>query len=132
MKNSLKNNKQRQHLTKENMQELNFHISKVSSMRYLKCFYALDCFHLSSPTTVGLLKIRKGKRSGPKQRKTNKHITGENTNNFKLTKKKLSIHYFIINEASHANYSECIMNFMHHMSNELACLTQQEGQGNLC
>lgn len=46
--------------------------------------------------------------------------------------KKLSIHYFIINEASHANYSECIMNFIHHMSNELACLTQQEGQGNLC
>lgn len=31
-----------------------------------------------------------------------------------------------MNEVSHANYSECIMNFIHHMSNELACRAQRE------
>ncbi len=39
--------------------------------------------------------------------------------------------FLIMNEGSHANYSECIMNFIHHMSNELACKTQWKGQGRL-
>lgn len=74
---------------------------------------------------------KRRKKIRTKTEKGRKNVN--HTNNFKLTgKKKVSIHYFIINEASHANYSECIMNFIHHMSNELACLTQQEGQGNLC
>lgn len=44
-------------------QELNLHISL---MRYLNGFYALQYFYLSLPNTVGLLKIRKVKRSGQK------------------------------------------------------------------
>lgn len=36
---------------------------------YLKCFQALECLYLSSPTTVGLLEIRGGERSGQKQKK---------------------------------------------------------------
>lgn len=32
-------------------------------------------------------------------------------------------------EVSSANYSEYIMNFINHMSNELACKTQRGGQG---
>lgn len=63
--------------------------------------------------------------------KKTKHNWGAHKQ-FQITNKKLPIHFFVINEPSHANYSECIMNFIHHMSNELACLTQQEGQENLC
>lgn len=104
-------------------------ISQVSSVRLFKMFSGFRMFLFLFSHHSGAAGDKRRRKIRTKTEKKNV----DHTNNFKLTeKKKLSIHYFIINEASHANYSECIMNFIHHMSNELACLTQQEGQGNLC
>lgn len=82
-------------MTKGNMHEWNIHISKVSWMRYLKCFYALNSFYLSSPTTVRLLKTRKRKKIRTETKKKEKKTELRRTQ-FQINKQKNFLYIILL------------------------------------